>query len=94
MYSIYNEEALRPYIREAQDPNAPIKTLKFLSTDRSWLVRSSVAQNRNTPSEILQVLATDTCNVVRYHVGRNPNSTELVKRLVLMTNQKYLSETT
>lgn len=86
MYSIYDEAAMHPYITEAQNRNASVETLKFLSTHCSWLVRSSVAQNRNTSQEILQVLATDTCNVVRYHVGRNSNSTELVKRLVLMTN--------
>lgn len=94
MFSIYGEAAGLPYIREAQNRNATVETLKFLSTHCSWLFRSSVAQNRNTSQEILQVLATDTCNVVRYHVGRNPNSTELIKRLVLMTNQKCLSETT
>ena len=44
------------------------------------------AQNSNTSPETLQVFATDEDNDVRYCVARHPNSTELIRRLVLMTN--------
>ena len=47
-----------------------------------------LVQNPNTSPESLQTLATDKYSGVRYHVGRNPNATELIRRLVLMTNSK------
>ena len=47
-----------------------------------------IAQNPNTSPEILKTLATDEDYAVRYHVGRHSNATELIRRLVLMTDSK------
>ena len=41
-------------------------------------------------AETLSVLATDEDSDVRYWVARHPNATEIVKRLVLMTNSKRM----
>jgi hypothetical protein len=88
------------YIRRtvALNLNTPTDILELLATDENYIVRYRVAENKNTPIETLQLLATDENYVVRYYVGRNPNSTELVKRLVLMTNahrhKQSLSDTT
>jgi hypothetical protein len=45
-----------------------------------------IARNPNTPQELLQLLATDKDSSVRYWVTQNPNRTELIERLVFMTN--------
>ena len=42
--------------------------------------------NLNTSPETLSILATDKDWRVRYQVGRHPNATELIRRLVLMTD--------
>jgi hypothetical protein len=47
-----------------------------------------VAHNPISSPEILSVLATDENRYVRYRVGLHPNATELIRRLVLMTNAK------
>ena len=52
-----------------------------------------IAKNPNTPVETLQSLATDKDYYVRYHVGRNSNATELIRRLVLMTDSNFLIDT-
>lgn len=82
----------------ARNPNTPPKTLNMLATDKDWLVRTYVAMNPNTLTKTLTILATDCARSARYYVGRHPNSTELIKRLVLMTNtqqdKKSLSTTT
>jgi hypothetical protein len=77
-----------PYVRSwvAQNPNTPPETLKLLATDKSSGVRYCVAKHPNTPQESLKLLATDKDPGVRAWVARNPNRTELIERLVLMTN--------
>ena len=74
----------------ARHPNTPVETLSVLATDKNWDVRCCVARNPNTPVEDLKVLATDEDSVVRYWVARHLNATEIVKRLVLMTNSKRM----
>ena len=69
-----------------RNPNTPTKTLKLLATDEDYWVRCWVARNPNTPLESLQILATDEDHWVRLYVAQNPNRTELIERLVLMTN--------
>jgi hypothetical protein len=46
------------------------------------------AQNPNTPTKTLELLATDKDRLVRCRVARNPNRTEIVERLILMTESK------
>ena len=62
------------------------ETLSILATDEDWYIRRGVARNPNTSPETLQVLATDENYYVRYYVARHSNSTELIRRLVLMTD--------
>jgi hypothetical protein len=69
----------------AKDPNTPTETLEFLATDEDPYVRQCVGQNPNASQETLKQLATDEDSYVRYLIGRNPNRTELIERLVLMT---------
>ena len=73
-------------IKVAKNSNTTPETLKILATDEDSYVRHWVAQNPNTPPEILQLLATDVYYYVRFHVTRNPNRTELIERLVFMTD--------
>jgi NADH:ubiquinone oxidoreductase subunit len=75
-------------IKLSRNPNAPPETLSSLALDEYWEVRFNVAEHKNTPAETLQMLATDEHRWVRYYVGRNPNSTEIIRRLVIMTNTK------
>jgi hypothetical protein len=70
----------------AENPNTPQETLQLLATDKYWYVRWRVAKNPNTPQETLKLLATDKDPDVRYCVAKNPNRTELIERLVLMTD--------
>ena len=79
-------------IEIAQNPNTSPESLKTLATDDNYYVRFWVATNPNTPAEVLQSLATDEYSYVRYHVGRNPNATELIRRLVLMTDSQTLQK--
>jgi hypothetical protein len=72
----------------ARNPNTSVETLQTLATDEYSGVRCCVARNPKTPVEILQTLATDKNSNVRYHVGRHSNATELIQRLVLMTDSK------
>jgi hypothetical protein len=55
-------------------------------TDKDSCVRQAVALNPNTPPKILQLLATDEEHWIRYWVTQNPNRTELIERLVFMTD--------
>jgi hypothetical protein len=73
-------------IKAAKNSNTTLETLKILATDEYYYVRGWVAQNPNTPPEILEQLATDEYYYVRSHVTRNPNRTELIERLVFMTD--------
>ena len=73
-------------LSQARDPNTSPETLSVLATDDYWGVRRGAALNPNTSPETLQVLATDKNWYIRYEVARNPNATELIRRLVLMTN--------
>jgi hypothetical protein len=75
---------VRRYV--AENPNTPLETLKLLATDKDSFVRYWVAKNPNTPLESLQILATDENSSVRYGVAQNPNRTELIERLVFMTD--------
>ena len=75
-------------IELAQNTNTSPETLQILATDKNSNVRYYVARNPNTSSETLQSLATDKDYFVRYHVCRHPNATELIRRLVLMTDSK------
>ena len=70
----------------ARNPNTPTKTLEQLASDKDSYVRSLVAQNPNTPTKTLEQLASDKDVDVRYWVAQNPNRTEIIERLVLMTN--------
>jgi len=78
-------------IKLAKDPNTPIETLNVLATDESYDVRDEVAKHPNTPLETLEVLATDKDWIVRYWVAQNPNATEMIRRLVLMTDEELSS---
>ena len=69
-----------------QNPNTPTKPLELLASDEAWDVRSGVAENPNTPTKTLEQLATDKDPYVRRGVARNPNRTEIIERLVFMTN--------
>ena len=75
-------------IQLAKNPNTPVETLHSLATDEDSGVRWYVVQNPNTSPETLQTLATDENSAVRWYVGRHSNATELIRRLVLMTNSK------
>jgi hypothetical protein len=75
----------------AKDPNTAPEIIQLLATDQYYHVRSCVAQNPNIPLEILQLLATDKNYDVRYWVAQHPNRTQLIERLVLMTNYKQFS---
>jgi hypothetical protein len=81
----------RSYV--ARDPNTSPEILKLLATDKDSYVRCWVAQNPNTPLETIQLLATDVSPYVRGHAVKNPNKTELIERLVLMTNYKQQNVT-
>jgi hypothetical protein len=76
----------------ARNPNTSSETLQILATDKNYGVRCGVAENPNTSSESLQTLATDKYSGVRYHVGRHSNATELIRRLVLMTDSQTLQK--
>ena len=73
-------------LSQARDPNTSPEILSVLATYEDVNVRFEVARNPNTSPETLQVLATDEHNYVRHWVAQNPNATELIRRLVLMTN--------
>ena len=88
-----SEKTLEKYSL-AQNPNTPPETLEFLATDENYRVRRYVAQNPNTPQESLQLLATDEYSLVRYCVAQNPNRTELIERLVFMTDMFYENKQT
>jgi hypothetical protein len=75
-------------IEIAENPNTSPEVLQSLATDETSGVRWRVAYNPNTSSETLQSLATDENYGIRYHVGRHSNATELIRRLVLMTDSK------
>jgi 3-methyladenine DNA glycosylase AlkC len=82
------------YVRAhvAENPNTPQKTLELLATDEDWYVRSCVANNLNITPETLQQLATDRSCFVRDLVTENPNRTELIERLVLMTDYQLSTQ--
>ena len=77
-------------INAARNPNTSTKILELLATDEDYVVRYRVARNPNTPIKTLELLATDEYSDVRYCVALNPNRTQLIERLILMTN--YYSE--
>ena len=65
-----------------------IKTPDVLTLSRDEKLK--LARHPNTPVESLSVLATDKNWDVRCEVALHPNATEIVKRLVLMTNSKRM----
>jgi hypothetical protein len=75
-------------IREnvAKHPNTSPVTLKSLATDKYDWVRWFVALNRNTPLEALMIMARDEDWEIRNDIGKHHRATELVRRLVVMTN--------
>jgi hypothetical protein len=73
-------------IKVAKNSNTTPETLKILATDEYCSVRRYVAENPNTPPEALELLATDQYYYVRAYVAENPNRTELIERLVFMTD--------
>ena len=87
---IKSKVSLTERIKLARNPNTSVETLSVLATDENPSVRYWVARHPNTPVETLSVLATDEDSDVRYWVARHPNATEIVKRLVLMTNSKRM----
>jgi hypothetical protein len=54
----------------------------------------NAAKNPNTSTKTLELLATDKDSGVRYWVARNPNRTEIVERLILMTESKLSTAAT
>ena len=75
-------------LSQAQNSNTSPETLSVLATDEDKYVRCGVARNPSTSPETLQVLATDEDWMIRYEVTQNPNATELIRRLVLMTDSQ------
>jgi hypothetical protein len=73
----------------AHHPNTTPEILQVLATDKFSHVRYAAAHNPNTTPEILQVLATDKFSHVRYAAAHNPNATEIVRRLFLMTEDRF-----
>ena len=80
---------LQEKIQLATDPNTSQETLEILATDGDHDVCCYVAQHPNTSQETLTVLATDKNPYVRYWVAQHPNATELIRRLVLMTDEQH-----
>jgi hypothetical protein len=75
----------------ATDPNTAPEILEQLAADDNPNIRYDIARNPNTPKESLQLLATDKYPDVRYCVARHPNRTELIERLVFMTDYNQFS---
>jgi hypothetical protein len=73
-------------LRAAKDPNTLPETLTKLATDENFLVQKRVALNPNTPVEALELLATNESGYVRDGVAQNPNKTELIERLLYLTD--------
>jgi len=59
-----------------------------LATDEHPWVRGWIAKNHRTPLKTLEFLATDKESLVRECIIRNPNRTEIIERLVFMTDYK------
>ena len=72
----------------AKDSNTSQETLDVLATDKDCDVRCWVALNPNTSQETLAILAIDKNPDVRIWVAKNSNATEVIRRLVLMTNEE------
>jgi hypothetical protein len=70
----------------ALNPNTTKEILQQLAFDKDSSVRSRVAENLNTPLETLQQLAIDKDPDVRAWVIQNPNKTQIIERLVFMTD--------
>ena len=79
-------------LEQAQNRNTSPEILSVLATDEDWLIRCRVAQNPNTLPETLSVLATDEDSWVRHYAARHPNATELIRRMVLMTDSQEENE--
>ncbi len=76
----------------AKDPNTPQKALELLATDENHWIRYCVAGNPNTPQKTLEKLATDKHFLVRKYVLIHPNKTQIIERLVFMTNHLESSD--
>jgi hypothetical protein len=66
----------------------------YFPPDDKTLQKYSFAQNPNTPTRTLEQLATDENSSVRRCVAQNPNRTELIERLVFMTDMFYENKQT
>ncbi len=78
----------RTKLKLAERADTAIEILEELAADKDWVVRCWGAENPNTPLKTLEFLATDDHWIVRYWVGQHPNRTELIERLVFMTDYK------
>jgi hypothetical protein len=70
----------------AVSQDTPVEVLEELAADEYNGVRHYVAQNLNTSLKTLQLLATDKHFAIRHYVAQHPNRTELIERLVFMTD--------
>jgi len=87
-----SEKTLQKY-DDALNPNTPQEVLERLATDEDKYTRFCVAKNPNVAQKVLEVLATDKSFTVRARVAMHPNRTELIERLVYMTEKVYEIET-
>jgi hypothetical protein len=78
-------------LRAAENPNTPQETLELLATDEYYYIRHLITQNPNTPIKTLELLAIDELPYVRRSVLLNPNKTQIIERLVFMTNYNQFS---
>ena len=92
-YFLPNEETLQKY-DDALNPNTPQEVLERLATDEDKYTRFCVAKNPNVAQKVLEVLATDKSFTVRARVAMHPNRTELIERLVYMTEKVYENKET
>jgi hypothetical protein len=92
-YFLPNEETLQKY-DDALNPNTPQEALERLATDEDKYTRFCVAKNPNVAQKVLEVLATDKSFTVRARVAMHPNRTELIERLVYMTEKVYENKET
>jgi hypothetical protein len=76
----------------ARNPNISIKMLEQLATDKHPWIRGWIAKNHKTPLKTLELLAIDKDSLVRECIIQNPNRTELIERLVLMTEYQLSTQ--
>jgi hypothetical protein len=72
--------------KASKNPNTSPEILEQLANDAAHWIRCRVAQNPNISIKTLELLATDDRPEVRHYVLLNPNKTQIIERLVFMTN--------